>query len=84
MVAGDSSAMEHLAQILAFMVKGVTMLGLTAITMGAPFAWLAIRVVYGQQWASTAAPQVLAVYCLYILLLALNGQYALAGYCKRG
>ena len=32
-----------------------------------------LRLVYGQRWSETDAPRALAVYCLYILLLALNG-----------
>ncbi len=61
--------------MLGVLVKGVSLLGLTAVAMGPPFAWLVMRVGYGQSWASTAAPEVLSVYCLYILLLALNGDF---------
>ena len=32
-----------------------------------------LRLVYGQRWSETEAPKALAVYCLYILLLAVNG-----------
>jgi oligosaccharide translocation protein RFT1 len=73
---GDTAALQHLGEVLGFMVKGVVMLGLAAVSTGPPFAWLAIRIVYGPTWAGTAAPQVLSVYCLYILLLALNGERA--------
>jgi hypothetical protein len=29
---------------------------------------------YGDKWAATQAPDVLSVYCLYVLLLAMNGE----------
>lgn len=32
-----------------------------------------LRLVYGLRWSETEAPRALAVYCLYILLLAING-----------
>ena len=32
-----------------------------------------LRLVYGQRWSETEAPRALAIYCMYILLLAVNG-----------
>lgn len=40
---------------------------------GPPYSYVLLRVVYGQRWSETDAPRALAVYCLYILLLAVNG-----------
>ena len=43
------------------------------MAFGPPYAYTFIRLVYGQAWAATPAPGVLACYCLYILLLGVNG-----------
>jgi oligosaccharide translocation protein RFT1 len=56
------------------MVRCVTLLGLAALALGPPNAWLAVRLVYGVRWAATPAPRVLSVYCAYLLLLAVNGE----------
>ena len=47
--------------------------GLLAVAFGPAYTYMLLRVVYGQQWSETEAPRALAVYCLYILLLAVNG-----------
>ncbi|GFH13968.1 PPM-type phosphatase domain-containing protein, partial [Haematococcus lacustris] len=74
--ASDTAAMQQLAVAVRRMVKGMALLGLLVACMGPPFSWLALRLVYGQRWADTQAPQVLALYCAYILLLAVNGEWA--------
>lgn len=47
--------------------------GLLAVAFGPAYTYMLLRVVYGQRWSETEAPRALAVYCLYILLLAVNG-----------
>ena len=47
--------------------------GLLAVAFGPAYTYMLLRLVYGQRWSETEAPKALAVYCLYILLLAVNG-----------
>ena len=59
------------------------------MAFGPPYAYTFIRLAYGEAWASTAAPRVLAWYCLYILALGLNGileafQHAVASPAELG
>ena len=43
------------------------------MAFGPPYAYTFVRLAYGPAWSTTAAPQALAWYCLYILALGLNG-----------
>ncbi len=43
------------------------------MAFGPTYTYMLLRLVYGQRWSETEAPRALAVYCLYILLLAVNG-----------
>ena len=43
------------------------------MAFGPAYTYMLLRLVYGQRWSETEAPRALAVYCLYILLLAVNG-----------
>ena len=47
--------------------------GLLAVAFGPGYAYLLLRIVYGQKWSNTEAPTALSYYCGYITLLALNG-----------
>ena len=47
--------------------------GLLAAAFGPAYTYMLLRLVYGQRWSETEAPRALAAYCLYILLLAVNG-----------
>lgn len=73
--ANDPSSTSQLASVLGFMVRAVALLGLAAVAYGPAYTYLAVRLVYGERWAATEAPAVLGVYCAYILLLALNGEW---------
>ena len=48
-------------------------LGLLFVAFGPAYSWLLLHLLYGDEWSATAAPQALAVYCLYVLLMAVNG-----------
>lgn len=43
------------------------------MAFGPAYTYMLLRLVYGQRWSETEAPRALAAYCLYILLLAVNG-----------
>lgn len=47
--------------------------GMLAAAFGPAYAYLALRIVYGQGWSETGAPSALALYSWYICLLAING-----------
>mgnify|MGYP006290703823 CR=1 FL=1 len=69
--------LERLSGALVALTKGVSLLGLLAVAFGPAYSYTALRLVYGLKWSETEAPRVLAVYCAYILLLALNGEQGL-------
>jgi oligosaccharide translocation protein RFT1 len=69
----DVGGLRQLAGVLSTLVRALVLVGLVAISFGPPYSYLAVRLVYGQRWAQTEAPEVLAVYTGYIMLLALNG-----------
>lgn len=72
--AAQHTQLAELASVLQAMTKAVCLLGLLAITLGPPYSYTALRLVYGTKWSESEAPRVLAAYCPYILLLALNGK----------
>lgn len=47
--------------------------GLLAVSFGPAYTYMLLRLMYGLRWSETEAPRALATYCLYILLLAVNG-----------
>ena len=72
----DVPGLTHLAHILGLLVKAMSIVGLVAVSFGPPHAHIVVWLVYGQRWAHTEAPAVLSAYCVYILLLAVNGACA--------
>jgi oligosaccharide translocation protein RFT1 len=61
------------SRILFDLIRFVMFIGLIAICFGPPFSFTVIHLLYGSEWSSTSAPMVLGFYCVYILLMALNG-----------
>ena len=43
------------------------------MSFGPAYTYLLLRLLYGLRWSETEAPRALATYCVYILLLAVNG-----------
>jgi oligosaccharide translocation protein RFT1 len=67
---------ESVAQaktLLQSILKLCSLISLVAITLGWKVAPLLLRFVAGARWADTEASDVLATYCYYIPLLAVNG-----------
>lgn len=62
-------ATSYLRSLLHF----YTLVSLLSVSLGPTVAPLLLRLIAGPRWTSTAAPAVLAAYCYYIPLLALNG-----------
>ncbi|KAF8057727.1 r [Scenedesmus sp. PABB004] len=71
--APGAAGRAALASTLGIAVRGVSLLGLLAVSFGPWYSWLALRLVYGPAWAATEAPFVLACYTCYLLALAVNG-----------
>ena len=64
-----SEAKTHLTTLLRLYL----LLSLFATCLGPPLAPILLRIVAGSRWTHTEAPAVLAAYCYYIPLLAING-----------
>ena len=64
-----SQAKTHLTTLLRLYL----LLSLFATCLGPPLAPILLRLVAGTRWTLTEAPGVLAAYCYYIPLLAING-----------
>ncbi|CAK0818199.1 unnamed protein product [Prorocentrum cordatum] len=63
-------AQWHLLRALLMLQGGVGWLGLC---FGPGFSKLVVRILYGVDWANSAAPQVLTAYCVLLFFMALNG-----------
>lgn len=61
------------ANILAIIMKLYSLLSLFFFSLGPPFAPLALKLIAGSRWSDGDAGGVLASYCYYIPLLAING-----------
>ena len=64
-----SQAKTHLTTLLRLYL----LLSIFATCLGPPLAPILLRLVAGSRWTHTEAPGVLATYCYYIPLLAING-----------
>ena len=60
-------------------MRGVTVLGLLAVSFGPWYAYTLLRLVYGSRWSESEAPVVLSWYTGYILLMSVNGGWLLLG-----
>ncbi|KAI3896203.1 hypothetical protein MKW92_049967 [Papaver armeniacum] len=54
-------------------LKLVILIGLVFMAFGPSYSYVLIRVLYGSKWSDGEAPTVLRYYCLYIIVLAMNG-----------
>lgn len=60
-------------QVLVRSLRLAVVIGLVFLCFGPPYSYTLVRMLYGRAWASTEAPAVLAIYCYYVSLLAING-----------
>ncbi|MCJ1342523.1 Oligosaccharide translocation protein rft1 [Peltigera leucophlebia] len=65
--------LHHAINYLVSLIHLYSLLSLIAVSLGPSIAPLLLRFIAGPRWSATAAPSVLAAYCYYIPLLALNG-----------
>ncbi len=69
----DPARRAGLAQSLSVCVRAMSLLGLLGLSLGPGFSYTALRLIYGEVWATSSAPQVLAADCTCLALLAVNG-----------
>lgn len=74
-----SAAGEHaqkrtkLGKCLIDALKLVLLIGLIVMAFGPSFSYGLIRLFYGEKWSDGEASKALQLYCMYIVLLAMNG-----------
>ena len=66
---GTQQASSYLARLL----HAYLLLSLFALSLGPPLSRPLLHLLAGSSWSNTEAPAVLAAYCYYIPMLALNG-----------
>lgn len=71
--ADTQAALEHQATLLSRLSQIVCIIGGFSACFGPCYSYVALRVLYGETWASSDAPAALGLYSVYVALLALNG-----------
>ncbi|CAF9935943.1 Oligosaccharide translocation protein rft1 [Imshaugia aleurites] len=71
--AKDTAILSQAKTHLTTLLRLYLLLSLFATCLGPPLAPILLRLVAGSRWTHTEAPAVLATYCYYIPLLAING-----------
>eukprot|EP00210_Caulerpa_lentillifera_P005408 g5170.t1 len=69
----DKEDLKKQSELLKTLVHCVSLLGIFAVVFGPPSTMLFLHVLYSHKWSDTEAPFVLAWYCPYIALMAING-----------
>ncbi|KAL9073837.1 MAG: hypothetical protein Q9161_002669 [Pseudevernia consocians] len=69
----DNPILSHARTHLTTLLRLYLLLSVFATCLGPPLAPILLRLVAGSRWTHTEAPGVLATYCYYIPLLAING-----------
>lgn len=69
----ERRSLQQATSYLRSLLHFYTIVSLFSVSLGPTVAPLLLRLIAGPRWTSTAAPAVLAAYCYYIPLLALNG-----------
>lgn len=69
----ERRSLQQATSYLRSLLHFYTLVSLLSVSLGPTIAPFLLRLIAGRRWTSTAAPAVLAAYCYYIPLLALNG-----------
>ncbi|KAK6131312.1 hypothetical protein DH2020_034941 [Rehmannia glutinosa] len=64
---------KKLARSLTDALKLVLLIGLVVIAFGPSYSYSLIRLLYGRKWSDGEASTALQCYCLYVIVLAMNG-----------
>ena len=63
-----------LDKLVSAATRVMALVGLVFVTFGSPYSHLLLRLLYGERWSDgTDAAAVLALYCAYLVLVAVNG-----------
>ncbi|KAJ8752992.1 hypothetical protein K2173_008727 [Erythroxylum novogranatense] len=68
-----SDKSRKLGSCLTEALKLVLLIGLVFMAFGPSYSYSLVRILYGQKWSDGEAPIALRYYCLYIIVLAMNG-----------
>ena len=69
----ETRSLQQATSYLRSLIHIYSLISLVSVSLGPTIAPLLLGLIAGPRWTSTAAPAVLAAYCYYIPLLALNG-----------
>ncbi|MCJ1428508.1 Oligosaccharide translocation protein rft1 [Sticta canariensis] len=69
----ERRALQQATSYLRSLLHFYTLVSLLSVSLGPTVAPILLGFIAGPRWTATAAPAVLAAYCYYIPLLALNG-----------
>jgi oligosaccharide translocation protein RFT1 len=61
------------AAFLCLLLKAMIHIGLCFVCFGPAYSFLLLDLLYGARYSATAAPALLAAYCPYVALIAING-----------
>lgn len=64
---------KDLGRRLTEALKLVLLIGLVVLAFGPSYSYALIRLLYGRKWSDGEASSALRYYCLYVMLLAMNG-----------
>lgn len=64
---------KKLGKSLTEALKLVLLIGLVVMAFGPSYSYSLIRLLYGRKWSDGEASTALRYYCLYVILLAMNG-----------
>ncbi|XP_054814813.1 uncharacterized protein LOC129315253 isoform X2 [Prosopis cineraria] len=64
---------KKLGKCLMESLKLVLLIGLVFVAFGPSYSYSLIRLLYGEKWSDGEASTALQYYCIYVILLAMNG-----------
>jgi oligosaccharide translocation protein RFT1 len=67
------SKIEQSVAMLQTLHRFVLLIAAVALVFGPAYAFAAVHLLLSHRWSSTEAPALLALYCIYLLFLAVNG-----------
>eukprot|EP01062_Namystynia_karyoxenos_P012653 TRINITY_DN14570_c0_g1_i1.p1 TRINITY_DN14570_c0_g1~~TRINITY_DN14570_c0_g1_i1.p1 ORF type:complete len:563 (+),score=158.62 TRINITY_DN14570_c0_g1_i1:73-1689(+) len=68
-----ASAVKEARSVLQVLARFLVIIGLCFACFGPSYSHALLYMLFGQKWVATEAPQLLALYCVYIPTLGLNG-----------
>ncbi|XP_044469045.1 protein RFT1 homolog [Mangifera indica] len=71
--SGQDQKSKKIGSSLTEALKLVLLIGLIFMAFGPSYSYSLIRLLYGQNWSDGEASVALKYYCLYIIILAMNG-----------